>query len=86
LHGYEKLKHLKKKNGGNYLGFRQFCIFQQMNDDQALANSILNKALSKREKKEQRERTPKSKPKEQNPKCIPKDHPDNHVSEPLTNC
>jgi hypothetical protein len=70
LHGYEKLKHLKKKNGGNYLGFRQFCIFQ----------------LSKREKKEQRERTPKSKPKEQNPKCIPKDHPDNHVSEPLTNC
>jgi hypothetical protein len=45
-----------------------------------LANSILNKALSKREKKEtKRERTPKSKPKEQNPKCITKFHSDNQV-------
>jgi hypothetical protein len=34
--------------------FRQFRIFQQMNDDEALANSILNKALSTREKKEQK--------------------------------
>jgi hypothetical protein len=42
--------------------FRQFCIFQQMNDDEALANSVLNKALSKREKKEQRERTPQVQP------------------------
>jgi hypothetical protein len=79
LYGYEKLKHLKKKMEVIIL-FRQLCIFQQMNDnEEALANSILNKALSKREKKEPRERTPKSKPKEQNPKCITKLHPDNQV-------
>jgi hypothetical protein len=67
-----------------------------MNDDEALANSILNKALSTREKKEQRERTPKSNhnlfPIALNvkvpfiqPKCITKDYPNRHVLEP-TNC
>jgi len=47
LYGYEKLKHLKNKMEVIIL-FRQLCIFQQMNDDEeALANSILNKALGK---------------------------------------